>query len=324
MGDRRNAAYIWTVVALAVLAALSVIPTPFYLLAPGGAVDLSTRIVVAGYGAPKRRLYLTDVVLARASVLMLAGVAIPGVRVVRRDTVMPAGESARGFGAAMDDAMGESQNVAAIVAERAAGFRVARSPSRVCVVDIRATPGGEPVLHPGDCFERVGMRRIDDTAGLVRAVAALGRAFVAKVRVRRDGRSIELDVPTVPVIRGVRLGVRVRERTPPASLPVAVRYTIGDVAGSSGGLMFALQIYAALRGLDGPGGIAGSGTIALDGAVGPIEGARQKYIAAQRAGATTFLVPARNAAEILHERGPRIVAVRSFGEALRVLEERTP
>ncbi len=319
MGDRRNAAYIWTIVALALLAALSVIPTPYYLLAPGGAVDLSTRVIVAGHGAPRRRLYLTDVVLARASVLMLAGGAIPGVRVVRRDTVIPAGESARGFGRTMDDAMGESQNVAAIVAERAAGLRVVLAPSRVCVVDIRATPGGEPVLHPGDCFERVGTRRIDDTGGLVRAVAALGRAFVAKVRVRRDGRVIDLDVPTVPVVRGVQLGVRVRERTPPASLPVPVRYGIGDVAGSSGGLMFALQIYAALRGLDGPGGIAGTGTIAVDGTVGPIEGTRQKYIAAQRVGATTFLVPVRNAVELANERGPRVVAVRTFGDAVRAL-----
>ncbi len=320
MGGRRNAAYIWTIVALAALAAFSVIPTPYYLLAPGAAVDLSGRIVVGGHAPPPRRFYLTDVLLARASVLMLAGAALPGVRLVRRDRVVPPGESARGYDRTMVDAMGESQNVAAIVAERAAGLRVTLPRPRVCVVDIRETPGGEPVLHPGDCFLRVGRRAIGDTASLVSAVAALGHAFDVKVRVERDGRTRDLDVPTIPLAHGVRLGVRVREETPRATLPVPVRYAFNDVAGSSGGLMFALEIYAALRGIPQHGGaVAGTGTMSLDGRVGPIEGTRQKLIAAERAGITTFLVPVENYPEIARERGARIIPVRTFDQALAAL-----
>jgi len=320
MGGPRNAAYIWSIVALALLAACSVIPTPFYLVAPGAAIDLSRRIVVAGHRAPQRKFYLTDVVLVPASILMLAGAAIPGVRIVRRDAVLAPSEDGRGYARSMVDAMGQSQNVAAIVAERAAGLHVRLAHDDVCVVDIRATPGGTPVLHPGDCLIRVGDRPIETTAGLLRAVAALGEAFVAPVRVRRDGRLVDLEVPTVPKLHGVRLGVRVRERTPPAALPVAVRYAFADVGGASGGLMFALEIYAALRdGGDARVPVAGTGTISIDGRVGPVEGTREKYIAAQRAGAKTFLVPLENYAEIAREKGLRVVPVRTFADALAVL-----
>jgi PDZ domain-containing protein len=85
--------------------------------------------------------------------------------------------------------------------------------------------------------------------------------------------------------------------------------------------MFALQIYGALRGDHRRPGtsIAGTGTIAADGSVGPIDGALQKLIAAKRAGARVFLVPKANAAEIAEERAVRVVPVGSFRDALAAL-----
>ena len=44
--------------------------------------------------------------------------------------------------------------------------------------------------------------------------------------------------------------------------------------------------------------IAGTGTLALDGTVGPIGGMRDKVVAAGEAGAEVFLVPAENMAEL--------------------------
>lgn len=316
MGGRRNAVYIWTVVVLAILAGLSIVPTPFYVLAPGGAIDLGQRITVAGHAAPDRRLYLTDVVLARASVLLLAAAVLPGTRIVRRDRVLPVGESARGYDRVMSDAMGESQNVAGIVAERAAGLRVEVPPSRVWIADVPLRTDSR-VLRRGDCFERVGATAIRIQRDLQRALASVGRA--RSVRVLRDGAERELDVPTFATAHGARLGVLVIDRVPQAHLPVAVRFAFDDVSGSSGGLMFALHIYSALHGSRAGEPVAGTGTIALDGTVGPIEGTRQKLIAAQRAGAKLFLVPVANYAEISHESGIRIVPVKTFAAALHVL-----
>jgi PDZ domain-containing protein len=87
--------------------------------------------------------------------------------------------------------------------------------------------------------------------------------------------------------------------------------------------MFALGVYDAVTpGQLGAGrSVAGSGTIGLDGQVGPVDGARQKVIGAERAGARVFLVPRENAADARAGAGAiRVVPVGTFGEAVAALE----
>jgi PDZ domain-containing protein len=129
-------------------------------------------------------------------------------------------------------------------------------------------------------------------------------------------------IVTIPGPHGARLGVLVARRTSRAALPVPVRYAIGDIAGSSGGLMFALEIYESLRPGRARDPVAGTGTLTTDGRIGPIEGVRQKLIAAERAGAQTFLVPRQNYPELAHDDHPkiRIIPVATFAEALAVTQ----
>src|SRR5579884_2870290 len=141
---------------------------------------------------------------------------------------------------------------------------------------------------------------------------------------RRGGHGAvkEVEVPTIATKDGTRFGILVGARYAKPKLPIPVRYRLGNISGSSGGLMFALDIYRTLR----PKArivaskIAGTGTIAYDGSVGPIEGAAQKLIAAKRAGVRLFLCPKENYREIAGEQGVRIVPVGSFKEALRAIE----
>ncbi|MFJ9035519.1 S16 family serine protease [Streptomyces sp. NPDC102406] len=78
---------------------------------------------------------------------------------------------------------------------------------------------------------------------------------------------------------------------------VKVALQLGDVGGPSAGLLFSLGIVDLLDG-DGSGGdltggksIAGTGTIDGDGKVGAVGGVSLKVQAADRDGATVFLVP---------------------------------
>ena len=68
--------------------------------------------------------------------------------------------------------------------------------------------------------------------------------------------------------------------------------------------------------------IAGTGTLAVDGTVGPIGGIRDKVVAAGEAGAEVFLVPAENMAELegVDAGDMRLVPVATFDEARRALE----
>jgi PDZ domain-containing protein len=317
--DARKNAFVWAIVVLIVALTLSLIPTPFYLVAPGNAVDLSTRLRVEGRPPAPRRFYLTDVTVAPASVLLLVAGFMPGVRVVRRETIVPSGESARSFDRQMADAMDESQNEAAIVAERAAGYAVAEPPQTVVVRSFLPSSHASPPLAAGDAIVRVGSApvvRLGDLAAALRRVRPGAPVVVGYVR---DGRPGRATVVTVPGPHGARLGVRVVAHAARATLPVPVRFTLGDIAGSSGGLMFALEIYDELRPGTARDPVAGTGTIDASGRVGPIEGAPQKVLAARRAGIGTFLVPRENYAQIAGTAGIRIVPVSSFRDALAAI-----
>ncbi|WP_306322369.1 MULTISPECIES: S16 family serine protease [unclassified Streptomyces] len=82
-----------------------------------------------------------------------------------------------------------------------------------------------------------------------------------------------------------------------SSKDIKVDLQLGDVGGPSAGLLFSLGIIDKLDG-DGSGGditggrsIAGTGTIDDKGKVGPVGGVSLKVQAADRDGATVFLVP---------------------------------
>jgi PDZ domain-containing protein len=322
MTASRRTAFAGIVAALVAVAALAVTPTPYWLIAPGSAVDLTTSIAVDGHGRPPDRYYLTDVNVRRATVLLLPAALLPGVRLVRQDVVIPAGETPGSYDRVLDDAMDQSQTIAAIVAERAAGLHVPQVERRTEIARVLPNSKALAVLLPGDVIEEVDGRAVAGPAAIGRAVGRLRPGESAVVTLERGTRTMRLPVGTIATPQGTRFGIVLETHLSRASLPVNVHYTLPDIAGSSGGLMFALRIYAALhhepaRAADS---IAGTGTLDDDGDVGPIEGTQQKLIAAERAGARIFLVPRENYADVATERGAmRILPVGSFREALAAL-----
>lgn len=83
--------------------------------------------------------------------------------------------------------------------------------------------------------------------------------------------------------------------------------------------MLALEIYAALRDTAPGAAVAGTGTLAADGSVGPIEGVAQKIVAARRAGCRIFLVPRDDASAAAATTDIRTIPVSNFSEAVRAL-----
>lgn len=91
--------------------------------------------------------------------------------------------------------------------------------------------------------------------------------------------------------------------------------------------MFTLEILNQLDPVDLTGGqvIAGTGTIGLDGVVGPIAGVKQKVVAAERGGAAYFLVPIENfdsAAKIARNlKSIEVIGVTDINEAVAILDD---
>ncbi|MGB8267861.1 MAG: PDZ domain-containing protein [Candidatus Velthaea sp.] len=315
----------WFVAALigaAILVALAAVPLPAYLIAPGSAIDLTRAVLVARARPPTDRLYMTDVSVIRASPLRLLLALAPGVVIEPAAKVVPRGISAHAYDDAMHEAMDASQAAAAVVAERAAGYAVPIPPARLRVQEIGTASAARGTLEPGDWIRRIDDRPVSGADDVRRALDAVRPGATVRVDFQRGGRERSALIRTTSIEGHVRLGILLVNRYERPSLPRAVHYTVGDVGGSSGGLMMALRIYDALHGIGGRAGrtIAGTGTLSYDGAVGPIEGTIQKLIGAQRAGASVFLVPRANYASVANQRGLRVIPVASFTDALRALD----
>ncbi|GAA4108969.1 PDZ domain-containing protein [Nocardioides fonticola] len=186
------------------------------------------------------------------------------------------------------------------------------------------TPGSpaDGKLEPRDIFLKVGGERITTAEQLVKVVRATPKGDPISITVQRDGKVKTLSI-TPEVEDGVqRVGVQ------PGQLfryPFQVRVNIDpQIGGPSAGMMFALAIYDTLT----PGSltdgkvIAGTGTLDLDGNVGPIGGIQQKIAGAQRDGAQLFLVPKDNCAEALGAASPHpeLVRVDTLDTALDAIE----
>jgi len=117
------------------------------------------------------------------------------------------------------------------------------------------------------------------------------------------------------------------------TLPFEVDIDTGRIGGPSAGLAFTLSLIDELSPgeLTGGANIAVTGTINLDGTVGPIGGLAQKVSAVQQHGVDVFIIPAAQSElddpvklQRLEDAGKgqvRIIAVATLDEALAALEE---
>ena len=88
--------------------------------------------------------------------------------------------------------------------------------------------------------------------------------------------------------------------------------------------MMALSVYALASGEDLTHGrvVAGTGSIDVNGTVGPVGGVAEKVVGAEKQGATIFLVPTSEAADARKGASrARVVPVDTFDQARTVLRQ---
>jgi Lon-like protease len=188
----------------------------------------------------------------------------------------------------------------------------------------------EALLRKGDVLLKIDGEVVHTTCDVGRRVKDREPGDDVDVTVRRNGSTRTFTVgtiadpqdPDLPLI-GIFMADVNREFEP----GIDVEFKTGEVAGPSAGLMLSLALYDRLTPEDVTGGrsIAGTGTIACDGAVGAIGGIEQKVAGAEREGAEIFLAPAANYEAARDAAGDiEVVKVSTFAAALRYLEGLVP
>jgi PDZ domain-containing protein len=110
-----------------------------------------------------------------------------------------------------------------------------------------------------------------------------------------------------------------------SKLPFAINLSAEGIIGPSAGLAFTLGLLNRLDGgrLIGHLRIAATGTMSVNGDVGPIGGVKEKTIAVEEAGASLFFVPKANlaSAETKNNGHLKIVGVTNIAQVVRYLEK---
>lgn len=166
---------------------------------------------------------------------------------------------------------------------------------------------------------RVDIRVYPD---LARTLAATPPGTDVTLHVERDGAAHDFTFPTADDgFGGSMLGIFL---TPEFDMPFAIDIEVEKVGGPSAGSMFALGIIDLLTPgpLAGDHVVAGTGTIGLNGRIGPIGGINQKMHGALRDGAEYFLAPGENCPQVRGNvpRGLTVLRVDTLDDAVTAVD----
>ena len=185
-----------------------------------------------------------------------------------------------------------------------------------------------PTLQPQDLIKSINNDEIKSTTEFIALLRTYEIGDIVSIGLTRNDTYITIQTKLIEHVEYEGepmvgfLATTVNERF---DFPFEIDIKTGNVGGPSAGLMMALNVYNNLVPNDITNSlvIAGTGTIEIDGSVGPVGGVKQKVIAAKRAGAELILVPTANFEEAkpMETDSTNIVAIDSFEEALQVISE---
>jgi len=301
----------WVVGAGVVLVVVALLGTfirvPYDTFAPGGTLDLETRVSVKDAKTyPGRGALLLLFVRERTHVnlwSLLQAKLDSDIDIVKQENVT-GGTSQRFADLQAVCDMTQSQNSARVAALRALGYKVPVVPgldvvglprtysykTAAGVVKSIALPAYN-VLRPCDEIVAADGHRLTQSDDLSKIVKSHKPGTSVVLRIARDGTEHNVEVPVVAVPGDRLVGVSLARRYRP---PVQIGLDTSDISGPSAGLAMTLAIIDQLSPGDLTGGksVAVTGTIDPNGNVGEIGALEQKAVAARAAGAKVFIVPA--------------------------------
>ncbi|MCV7122829.1 YlbL family protein [Mycobacterium lacus] len=318
------------IVAFGVL--LAVVTVPFVSLGPGptfdtlGEVDGKQVVQIEGIQTHPTSGHLNmttvsqrdDLTLGEALTLWLSGQE----QLVPRDLVYPPGKSREEIDKANNADFKNSEDSAAYAA-----LGYLKYPAAVTVATVSDPGPSVGKLKSGDAIDAVNG-----------APVATVDQFTALLKNTKPGQTVTIDFRRKnepPGVARITLGTNkdrdygfmgVAVLDAPWA-PFVVNFNLANVGGPSAGLMFSLAVVDKLTTGDLAGStfVAGTGTISVDGKVGAIGGITHKMVAAHAAGATVFLVPAKNCYEASSDNpsGMRLVKVETLSQAVDALHAMT-
>ena len=332
---RTRSLILWIAAGLAavLLLAAAWIKLPYYSEGPGPAREVVPLISVSGRTTyDSGHLVMTTVSYRQLTgILALLAWIDPDQQVVERDDLYPKGQTVAQERQRSLSQMDTSKIAAtAVVLENLTDYQAVTDypgdhGEGVLIETVFSGCPAEGKLFAGDLVDTINRTPIPDVAAASDAIEAVAPGDPLTFHVSAGGEEHDVTVTRgdCPGADDPVVGIAMIN-----DFPFDVQIASGDIGGPSAGLMFGLGLYDLLT----PGDltddrlVAGTGTMELDGSVGPIGGIGDKIVAARRAGAEVFLVPRDNLAEArAADAGDmELIPVGSFDEGLGALGAELP
>lgn len=339
------------IIALLIIitAALSFVPTNYYVLRPGSAMALGPMVTVeGGHKNAKGSFMLTTVTMGQASALgyLYAKMNPSATTLLEANQVRSPHESDDQYNKRELEVMKDSQLTAEITAFQKAGLPVKVNNLGAMVMELIPGMPAEKVLQVGDVINKVNGKPVTSAQELL--IALSGKKVGEKVDLEwmRNQQAMKQTItmeklPTTSSEARAGIGIASPLTKREVQLPNRVTIQSENIGGPSAGLMFTLEIMNQVSKEDLTKGyrIAGTGEILEDGTIGKIGGIAHKIQAAAQQNVDIFFAPndqlplgvnnktnyeeAVEAAKQLNT-NMKIVPVRTIDDALRYLNNLPP
>jgi len=310
---------------------LNIIPTNYYLLAPGEALNLSEYIIVEnGERDAQGKILLTSITMLKANLWQfIYGIFDPSIDLVKENEELLAEISYEDYLNISSQIMEESQLIAKIVALRKAGYNPELAGQGVLVNQILENVPANKKLLPGDIIVKINDKPVFTIEEFSAYLQRLSLNQNIKITFIRGNSLFSTIIPLIELPdqgenmekkRGI--GIYASTKDLECKFPVDIKIDLEEIKGSSAGLMIALEILNQLTENDLSNGliIAGTGNLGIDGKISKVEGIKQKIISAKRKKADIFIVPKDNYGEaIRYSQEMKVIPVEDFDEVIMKL-----
>ncbi|WLD95045.1 SepM family pheromone-processing serine protease [Alkalihalobacillus sp. AL-G] len=327
----------WVILLLIILAAL--LPLPYYMTQPGSAKVLEPIVDVENGDESKGVFMLTTVLVGKANVAEYIWAKASEYRdVFPKEQIRGTDETDEEYEARQLQLMQSSQDAARIVAFKAAGKEIEILHKGVLVTGVISGMPAAKKLVVGDLIIALNGEPIYTAEQLIQGLKKFSENDKVTLTVKNSDQKKEVELTLKPfpeklVKNGDQnkfgIGITYPVTFTEVETDPTVKIDTNQIGGPSAGFMFTLEIYDQLTKEDWTKGyrIAGTGTMNIEGKIGPIGGIKQKVVAADNANADIFFAPvaasnykhAKEAAKDINTE-MKIVPVETFQDAIDFLK----
>ena len=321
---------IWSlIIVIASILPFGLMKTDYYFMAPGPPYQWDIAIEGAESYDYEGNLYQLTVRRDEANYFTYVWAKVDNsVDLYSREVILPKGVTPQELSEISMQNMKTSENVAIAVALNLLDYEIETQGDGVLVVGIMDDSPVAGKLLKEDLIISINNEVIKSTTEFISLLRTYEIGDMVSIGLIRNDKEMSIETKLIEHIdyeNEPMVGFLASTPNQRFVFPISVDIDTGNVGGPSAGLMMALNVYNSLTEYDITKGVkvAGTGTIEIDGSVGPVGGVKQKVIAAKNAGSTLILVPTANFDDVQSyiDEDTSIVSVDTFNEALNLISE---